>query len=147
MVLEKTCDLLELKTPEYPANPGRFHTIANLAKNVKFNGSRSTKFDSLEEKLAYFSESHDDCYFLLAKNKPFNKKYRLVIFNSSVCNVSQLDWMETASGKEWRGEGKFVASIGKAMSAQLWTTLPIENVDFMQEIDCGPPKEEPLDLI
>ena len=140
--------LIGIENSRISCKSGQISHNRKLGKEcVKFNGSRSTKFDSLQEKLAYFSESHDDCYFLLAKNKPFNKKYRLVIFNSSVCNVSQLDWMETASGKEWRGEGKFVASIGKAMSAQLWTTLPIENVDFMQEIDCGPPKEEPLDLI
>lgn len=145
--------LVGIENSRISCKSGQISRNRKLGKEcVKFNGSRSTKFETLEDKLTYFSESHDDCYFLLAKEKVFDKKYKLIVFSSSVCDVSTLDWLETASGKEWRGEGEFVASIGKSMSAQLWTTLPLEKVRFIQEIDCNTPKEEsqkeePLDLI
>ena len=37
--------------------------------SVKFNGSRTTRFKTLEEKLEFLSSSHDDYYFMLAKDK------------------------------------------------------------------------------
>ena len=152
--------LIDVDSSRISCKSGQISNNRKLRKEcVKFSGSRSTKFETLEEKIAYFSESHDDCYFLLAKNKPFNKKYRLMIFNSSLCDVSKLEWSETSSGKEWKGEGEFLAIIGKSMSAQLWTTIPIENIDFICEIDCNTydktpellpkvqPNIEPLNLI
>ena len=36
---------------------------------VKFNGSRTTRFKTLKEKVEFLSSSHDDCYFMLAKDK------------------------------------------------------------------------------
>lgn len=104
---------------------------------VKFNGSRSTSFPTLSEKLTHFCNSHDDYYFLLAKHKNFNKKYKLLIFESHICRVDKLTWSESSSGKEWKGKGDFKASIGKAMSAQLWTTLPLDMIHYQFDIDCN----------
>ena len=104
---------------------------------VKFNGSRSTKFETLEEKIAHFSTSHDDVYFMLAKKAKFDKTYKLIVFDSSVCNVKNLSWKETDTKKQWVGEGAFLANIGKSMSAQLWTTLPLDLVTFTHDFNCN----------
>lgn len=117
---------------------GQFVNDRSLGKTcVKFNGSRSTSFPTLEEKLAHFCESHDDYYFLLAKDKKFNKKYKLLVFESPICRVNKLTWTESASKKSWNGEGEFKACIGKSMSAQLWTTLPLDMIPYQFEIDCS----------
>ena len=117
---------------------GQFVNDRSLGKTcVKFNGSRSTSFPTLEEKLAHFCESHDDYYFLLAKDKKFNKKYKLLVFESPICRVDKLTWTESTSKKSWNGEGEFKACIGKSMSAQLWTTLPLDMIPYKFDIDCS----------
>ena len=103
---------------------------------VKFNGSRSTSFKTLPEKIAHFSKSHDDWYFLLSKKSRFDKTYTLLVFPSSTCCVDSLEWSETASKKAWIGTGKFSANIGKSMSSQLWTTLPLDMIPMKFDIDC-----------
>ena len=117
---------------------GQFVNDRSLAKPcVKFNGSRSTSFTTLEKKLAHFCESHDDYYFLLAKERKFNRRYKLLVFESPICKVDKLTWTESASGKAWNGEGEFKACIGKSMSAQLWTTLPLDMIPYQFDIDCS----------
>jgi len=101
---------------------------------IKFNGGRSTSFPTLQEKIDHFSADHDDYYFCLAKNKQFNNTYKLLVFPSSLCKVNQLEWTETPSG--FKGDGPFMANIAIAMSAQLWTTLPLDLIAFSYDIDC-----------
>jgi hypothetical protein len=117
---------------------GQFIAPRELKRDcVKISGSRSTRFISLEDKIKHFSNDHDDFYFCLAKNKKFNNKYKLLVFPSSLCKVDQLTWTESASGKEFKGTGPFIASIGKSMSAQLWTTIPLDYIPYQFEIDCS----------
>ena len=103
---------------------------------VKFNGGRSTRCPTLEDKINHFSQSHDDYYFMLSKKTPFDNTYKLIVFESSICRVDQLNWSESSSGKQWKGTGNFTASIGKSMSAQLWTTLPLNLITHIYDIDC-----------
>ena len=117
---------------------GQFITPRDLKKKcVKINGGRSTKFETLEEKIKHFSGDHDDVYCCLAKSKPFDKKYTLLVFESSLINVKQLDWKESRTGKEWQGKGNFSATIGKSMSAQLWTIIPLDLIKYKFDIDCS----------
>jgi hypothetical protein len=114
---------------------GQFVNDRSLGKPcVKFNGSRSMKFPTLEEKVAHFSASHDDYYFLLAKHKNFDGKYKLIIFPSDLCRTDKLTWTESESKKSWNGSGDFSAVIGKSMSAQLWTTLPLDMIQHSYDI-------------
>lgn len=130
--------LINIENSRISCKSGQFVSDRSLSKIcVKFNGSRSTSYPSLQEKIAHFCESHDDYYFLLAKDKNFNKKYKLLVFESPVCKVDQLTWEESASGKAWNGTGKFKACIGKSMSAQLWTTLPLDMIPYQFDIDCS----------
>ena len=102
--------LINIENSRISCKSGQFVSDRSLSKIcVKFNGSRSTSYPSLQEKIAHFCESHDDYYFLLAKDKNFNKKYKLLVFESPVCKVDQLTWEESASGKAWNGTGKFKA--------------------------------------
>ena len=120
---------------------GQFINDRSLKKRcVKFNGSRSTGHETLEEKVAHFSASHDDYYFLLAKEKPtkekpFNKKYKLLVFESEICKVNKLEWKLNGSEKQWNGTGTFKALISKSMSEQLWTTLPLDLIRYSFDID------------
>ena len=130
--------LEDIENSRISCKSGQFVNDRSLGKTcVKFNGSRSTSFPTLEEKLAHFCVSHDDYYFLLAKERKFNKKYKLLVFESPICRVNKLTWTESASGKAWNGEGDFKACIGKSMSAQLWTTLPLDMIPYQFEIDCS----------
>ena len=108
--------------------------------SVKFNGSRTTRFKTLEEKLNFLSSPHDDVYFMLAKDKKDimskNFKYKVLVFPSTVCKVNKLKWEETKSG--WKGTGDFSAMISRSMSDQLWTTLPLDKVEHVLEIDGNP---------
>lgn len=104
---------------------------------VKWNGSRSTKFPTLDAKIIHFSESHDDWYFLLAKKRNFDKKYKLIVFPSDLVRVDQLSWTESKSGKQYTGIGDFSAIIGKSMSAQLWTTFPLDRIPYSFNIDAN----------
>ena len=127
--------LIGIENSRLSCKSGQFINDRSLGKCVKFNGSRSTQFASLEDKLTHFSQSHDDFYFLLAKEKNFNKQYKLLVFKSPICRVNQLNWVEAPSGKSWNGSGIFKATIGKAMSAQLWTTLPLHMISHSFDID------------
>lgn len=107
-----------------------------LNKNcVKFSGSRSTRFQTLDEKIEHFSANHDDYYFLLSKHQNFDHTYKLLVFPSALCRVNQLTWTESASGKAWNGVGPFVATISQAMSGQLWTTLPLDLIPYNFDIN------------
>jgi hypothetical protein len=109
---------------------------------VKISGSRSTKHDGLNAKIAHFCMDHDDWYLLLAKPKSYKGVYTLMMFPSSLIKPDQLEWTESKSGKQWTGVPKpgntvpFTAIIGKAMSAQLWVEIPTDHIPYKCEIDC-----------
>ena len=115
-------------------------TIQSRRTQVKFNGGRSTSFSTLEGILNHFSGDHEDLYVLLSKKesskkKPFDMKYQLLIFPSSLCKPNLLEWTETRGG--WKGTGNFQATITRKMSNQLWTTLPLDLIEHKYEIDCS----------
>ena len=117
---------------------GQLITPRESKKNcVQINGGRSTKFGTIEEKLKHFAGNHDDLYCCLAKNKRFDKKYKLLVFPSSLINVNKLSWGDSASGKDYIGKGDFNAIISKCMSSQLWTTIPLELIPYTFNIDCS----------
>ena len=129
--------IIDIPNTRISCKSGQFINSRELGTAcVKFNGSRSTSHETLEEKIKHFSDSHDDYYFMLSKNKEFDNTYKLLVFESTICKVDQLLWTESKSGKAWNGTGKFVATIGKAMSSQLWTTLPLNMIVHSLDIDC-----------
>ena len=103
---------------------------------VYFNGSRTSSFDTLEQKINHLCQNNVDYYFMLAKNKIFDKTYKLLVFESNICNVGQLQWTTSDTEKSWNGVGSFIATINKSLSSQLWTTLPLYKIQFILDIDC-----------
>ena len=134
----KDRELHDIENSRISCKSGQFITPRSMGTLcVKFNGGRSTAHKELEDKIRHFSANHDDWYFLLAKEKKFNRKYTFIIFPSSACKVDTLTWSVSKSGKEWHGKGDFIASIGESMSSQLWTTFPLNMITFSYEIDCN----------
>ena len=113
---------------------GQFIKPSGGTDSIKFNGSRTTSYETIDEKITQLCGDHDDWYFLLAKKKPFDKTYKLLVFESSKCKVNQLTWEENKTGKQWVGSGEFQACISKSMSSQLWTTLPMSMVTYSYDI-------------
>ena len=96
---------------------------------------RTTSYSTLEEKLKYLSESHEDIFFCLNYEFVNQKthKYRLFVFESKDVDYNELSWKETDSG--WDGNGKFIAKIKKTMSDQLWLQFPLSMVNKLFEIE------------
>jgi len=104
----------------------------NLKNNtLTLNGSRTTKYKTIEEKLKFLSEKTDDTYFCLARNKKeWNsgiKNYYLFIFDSQLLDYDKQCWESFNSG--WKCNAKnYNAKIIKSMSDQLWTTINTNNI-------------------
>tara|TARA_B110000285_G_scaffold177660_1_gene199612 strand:+ start:221 stop:811 length:591 start_codon:yes stop_codon:yes gene_type:complete len=103
---------------------------------IKWNGHRTTKHKTLDDKLNFISSNHYDYYAMLARDKKDwklgNKIYYLIIFKSNKIDYLSLEWGEKY-GKlgnltGWNGIGntKFSAEINKSMSDQLWTTSKLD---------------------
>lgn len=107
---------------------------------LKWNGHRTTKHKTLDEKIKFISSDHYDYYVMLARDKKDwecgDKIYYLIIFKSTKIDYSSLDWSEKYGKNDklsgWKGNGNpnFSAEINKAMSDQLWTT---SNLDYLGE--------------
>ena len=132
----KDMELIGISNSRISCKSGQFLEPRDIKKKcVKFNGGRSTKYKTLEEKIKHFSNDHDDYYFCLAKESNFNKTYKLLIFPSSLCKVDKLEWIETASAGTYKGSGPFSATISKAMSSQLWSTIPLDLLEYKFDIN------------
>lgn len=92
---------------------------------LKISGSRLTKHKTIEDKIAFISQDHEDYIFCLAQE---DNNYFLVVIDSSNFRYQDKDWQETY-GKSgnltgWKCEGNGIkATISRSMSDQLWLTL------------------------
>ena len=90
---------------------------------LKISSYRTTIYKTLDEKLDYFNDKHEDIYFCLCyEETKIGHKYKLYTFNSNVLDYRNLTWEKTKRG--WKGDGKFLAKIESSMSDQLWLWLP-----------------------
>lgn len=111
----------------------------DLDKNkntIKWNGHRTTKFKTIQEKIDFISSHKVDQYIMLARDKKDwdkgIKKYYLLCFESTKIDYSKLLWQEKMGRKGemtgWKGMSTdnnstpYNAEINKSMSDQLWTT-------------------------
>ena len=105
---------------------------------LKWNGHRTTKHKTLEEKIDFISSNHSDYYVMLARDKTdwqMNKRiYRFMIFESKKIDYSVLVWSEKYNKDNqltgWVGTGNDVykAEINRSMSDQLWTTCKLSSI-------------------
>ena len=118
----------------------------NYKKNtIKWNGHRTTKHKTLEDKIDFISQDHYDEYVMLGRNaqewKMGIKKYGFGMFNSDLIDYTKLEWTETIdkNGKVtgWKGENDnlpYSAKISKSMSDQLWTECDIDYIGGLHYI-------------
>ena len=105
-------------------------TDKSTRPSISISSFRTTKFKTLDEKLSYFDEGHEDVVFSLASVKPLKKdnftlKYILSIFFP--LKFSSMNWHK--NGDDWSGEdGIYKAWIAYKMSEQLWYKVPLDTV-------------------
>ena len=118
---------------------GTYEKRVKKSDTLKINGSRTTQYPTLEEKLEFLSESKDDVYYCLGKIgeewKQGLKRYYLFVFKSDILDLSKQNWQpfKTKKGNAggWRcSNEKYSAEIRKTMSDQLWVTF---NTDYLPE--------------
>jgi len=113
----------------------------DLIKGIlKWNGHRTTKHKTLNDKLNFISSNHYDYYVMLSRDKNDwkmgNKIYYLIIFKSDKIDYLSLNWTKKYDKNNnltgWRGNGNsnYSAEINKSMSDQLWTTA---NLNYLGE--------------
>jgi len=96
----------------------------------KVSSHRTTAKKTLEEKIDYLSEDHEDIFFCLTykDDLPNYHHYTLYTFDSDILDYRLLEWKETKGG--WIGKGNtFVAKIQKSMSDQLWLDIPVSSLE------------------
>ena len=103
---------------------------------LTISGSRLTKHKTLEEKVAFISEKHDDYILCLATDSDWDPEhpiYYFVVIDSRSLTYSDGEWVKTY-GIQGKGKGKhngwkttseqgFSAKIVMSMSHQLWTEI------------------------
>ena len=104
---------------------------------LSISGSRTGKYETIEEKKVFLAIKHEDVYFCLARNdkewKRGEKKYYFCIFKS--LDYTGLEWEEsfkrggkTISG--WKASNeRMKVKIIKKNSDQLWTELKEDYID------------------
>ena len=97
---------------------------------LKISSYRSTRQKTLQEKIDYFEDKHEDVYFCLCYEETETEhKYKLYTFDSDILDYRNLKW------EGWEGNGKFRAKIEKSMSDQLWLWLPTNLLNEQFEIE------------
>jgi len=103
---------------------------------LKISSYRTTVYKTLQEKIDYFEDKHEDVYFCLCyEETKTDHKYKLYTFDSDVLDYRNLKWEKTKRG--WKGDGKFLAKIESSMSDQLWLWLPTNLLEEQFEIEIG----------
>lgn len=120
--------------------------ITNKGNTLEISGSRLTSYKTLDEKLAFLSNKHEDYIFCLATDekdwKANVKRYKFVVIDSVSLNYHEAAWTDMRGtkasnqdqivGHSCIGNG-YTAKIQKSMSDQIWTK--IDSVLFKEAYD------------
>lgn len=111
------------------SNKSGLYTISS--NSLKISGSRSTTYETLEEKVKHFSNKQEDFYSCLATSSlKKDKNYYLFYFDSKILDYDKADWQPTYDKENkhtgWKcSTDKYDAWIKKNLSDQLWTHIKI----------------------
>lgn len=92
-------------------------------KKLSISSYRTTSLKTIEEKLNYLDQKHEDVIFSLVQDQ---EKYKMFIFVQP--KVSQLNWNETKG--QWKAIDKLLWNefkISKSMSDQFWMNLSLDH--------------------
>jgi hypothetical protein len=127
---------------------GETYRISN--KSGKYNrknetlvisGSRSGEYETLEDKIKFFSDKKEDVYVCCATEtkKPSSKNYYIFFFESKLLNYSEANWLPKY-GKNQTQTGwycdtdNYRAEIRHSLSGQIWTTIKLLNANITPEV-------------
>jgi hypothetical protein len=111
----------------------RYQNKSGTIKNniLRWSGHRTTKHETLEEKIQFISSDHCDQYVMLARDsKEWScgiMKYYFITFDASIIDYTRLTWTPTLNRKKtkvtgWKGNtDNYEAKIIRGASDQLWT--------------------------
>ena len=111
---------------------------------LTISGSRLTKHKTIEDKIAFISQQHDDYIFCLATDadwSPSHPVYYFIVIDSRSLDYSQGEWVKSYA-KQGSSKGKhngwkttanlgFSSKIVMSMSHQLWTDI---DSDLFKEV-------------
>lgn len=101
---------------------------------LKFSGSRTGKFKTIEEKLKFIKNGDIICSLVCERPVEGKFLYTMNVIDSDLIDYSNLLWKEIDRG--WQGTGPdFGAEIIKSMSDQVWTEIPTK---FIQKVYTHP---------
>lgn len=113
-------------------------------KHLIINGSRTTKYKTIEDKLDFLSTKHEDyiCSMATTNEKVWNGKYYFIVVNSEKLNYQEQNWVEKYGVRKNKGQlsgwgctsDYYSAKITESMSGQLWTEIHPELFDYSYEI-------------
>lgn len=123
-------DITHEKYGKISCKSGIYHIKNNT---LMISGSRTSKHKTLEDKLKFLSQDHEDHYFCLARNKKEwelgKKQYYFFQFDSMKIDYSKQNWIPTNNG--WKFDNcDFSGKILASASGQVWTTI---NSSFIGE--------------
>ena len=103
---------------------GKFLGGKRSKKKLKISSHRTTSHKTLNEKLDFLSQSHEDIIYSLSK---YNTGYTLTIFKP--VNPKEFTWEKTNTG--WKGVDIYEnrLDIIKAASDQYWMTLLYDSLE------------------
>ena len=103
-------------------------------KTLKINGSRTTKFKTLDEKLRHLSIKRADCIFSLSYSK-VNKNYDFIILDVDDIKYNALNWHEDEKNGNFVGVSpKLNIKIVRAMSDQVWYEFSYDLIKYRKTI-------------
>jgi hypothetical protein len=124
---DQTCSFGQIDDKRI-SNKSGVYTLSS--GKLKISGSRSTTFDTLEEKIKYFSDKQEDLYFCLATSSiKRDPNYYLFYFDSTLLDYENADWIINYNKDQtktigWKCNTEFYdAWINNDMSGQLWTHI------------------------
>lgn len=130
---DQTC-LFDNNVEKRISNKSGVYTLST--NRLKISGSRSTTYQTIEEKIQHFSNKQEDLYFCLATSSlKKDTNYYLFYFDTEILDYHNATWEEQYNQESelmgWKCSTEtYDAWIRKGMSDQLWTHLKLNNTNI-----------------
>ena len=99
---------------------------------LTFSSYRTTSYKTLNEKIEFLSEDHEDVFaFLNCEERNDVFQYTVYTLDADYLDYAELTWYDTYNRNNklvYKGIGKFLVEIRTTMSDQLWVMVPLEDL-------------------
>ena len=107
------------------------------SKTLTISSFRTTKYNTLQEKLDYFDGDGKNfsSYLVLARNdSDVSRYYRAIMIPAELVEAASLQWEEMSTGWKSEKRGGVQMKIVKKMSDQFWFTIDRDVIDDHPDI-------------